>query len=152
MDGKEVLYLELIKAMYGCLKSARLFWEHLSSFLGKLGFTQNRYDLCVANRTINGDVCIVTWHVDDLMISHKKENVVRDIIKELEKEYGNMSVTTGNTHMYCGMDLIFLKDEVEIDMRNGLRSSWFHRVGYCSRVVNVHVCPKLQTAILLIVR
>ena len=48
-DGKEILYLELIKAMYGCLKSARLFWEHLSSFLGKLGFTQNRYDLCVAN-------------------------------------------------------------------------------------------------------
>ena len=24
-DGKQVLYLELIKAIYGCLKSARLF-------------------------------------------------------------------------------------------------------------------------------
>ena len=89
-----------------------MFWEHLSSFLGKLGLTQNRYDLCVANRTINGDVCTVMWHVDDLKISHKKENVVRDIIKELEKEYGKMSITTGDTHTYCGMDLIFSKGEV----------------------------------------
>ena len=27
-NGKRVLYLELEKAMYGCLKSARLFWDH----------------------------------------------------------------------------------------------------------------------------
>ena len=48
-DGKKVLYLELNKTMYGCLKSTCLFWEHLSSFLGKIGFTQNKYDLCVGN-------------------------------------------------------------------------------------------------------
>ena len=30
-NGKRVIYLQLLKAMYGCLKSARLFWDHLSS-------------------------------------------------------------------------------------------------------------------------
>ena len=44
-NGKRLLYLQLTKAMYGCLKSAQLFWEHLSTYLKKLGFKQNRYDL-----------------------------------------------------------------------------------------------------------
>ena len=40
-NGKEVLYLQLIKAMYGCLRFARLFWEHLSNHLEKMGLTPN---------------------------------------------------------------------------------------------------------------
>ena len=70
-DGRRVLYLELEKVMYGCLKSARLFWDHLSNFLSKMGFKQNNYDLCVANKEIDGNICTVAWHVDDLKISHK---------------------------------------------------------------------------------
>ena len=62
-SGKKVLYLELIKAMYGCLKSARFFWEHLSTHLGKVGFTSNQYNLCVANKQINGNMCTIAWHV-----------------------------------------------------------------------------------------
>ena len=56
--------------------------------------------------------------MDDLKISHKKESVVKDIIRKLEDEYGKLSVTTGNIHTYCGMDLIFSEDHVEIDMVN----------------------------------
>jgi hypothetical protein len=36
--GKDVIYLILKKALYGCMKSALLFWEHLS---GKLSETTN---------------------------------------------------------------------------------------------------------------
>ena len=61
-NGKKVLYLELMKAMYDCLKSARLFWEHLSTYLAKLGFIQNKYDLCVAKKTINNSTCSIAWH------------------------------------------------------------------------------------------
>ena len=34
-NGKRIIYLELEKAMYGCLKSARLFWDHLSNYIGR---------------------------------------------------------------------------------------------------------------------
>ena len=91
--------------MYGCLKSARLFWEHLSTFLAKLGFDQNRYDACVTNKYINGDICTIAWHVDDLKISHVNEKTVMKIINELENEYGKMTVNTGKTHTYCGMNM-----------------------------------------------
>ena len=122
-NGRRVLYLELIKAMYGCLKSARLFWDHLSNFLSKLGFVQNDYDLCVANKVFDGDPCTVAWHVDDLKISHKNESVIRSVIEQLEGEYGKMSVTTGSVHHYCGMTLIFENKSLKIDMKEYLRDT-----------------------------
>ena len=102
--------------MYGCLKSARIFWEHLGSFLYKLGFNQNQYDLCVVNQEIDGSTRTITWHVDDLKISHRSEAVVNDIIEALEKEYSKMTVTTGDRYTYCGMDLVYTNGEVQIGM------------------------------------
>ena len=80
-NGKRVIYLELVKAMYGCLKSAGLFRDHLSTHLSKMGFTQNNYDLCISNEIIDGHQCTVAWHVDDLKISHKSEKVAKQVIK-----------------------------------------------------------------------
>ena len=73
--------------MCGCLKSARLFWDHLSSHLSKIVFKQNDYDLCVANKTIDNSICTIAWHVNDLKISYKSEKVFMDIINQLEDEY-----------------------------------------------------------------
>ena len=67
-NGKKVIYLQLNKAMYGCLKSARLFWEHLSNYLAKMGFVQNFYNSCVANKLIEGNLCTIAWHIDDLAV------------------------------------------------------------------------------------
>jgi hypothetical protein len=52
--GRKVLYLALKKALYGCVKSALLFWEDLSGKLTKQGYSLNLYNQCVANKTING--------------------------------------------------------------------------------------------------
>jgi hypothetical protein len=70
-NGKQVLYVELQKALYGTLQAALLFWENLSSFLiDELGFTANPYDKCVVNKMIKGKQCTIIWHVDDLKLSH----------------------------------------------------------------------------------
>jgi hypothetical protein len=55
--GKNVLYVELKKALYGTLKAALLFWKKLSSQLEEWGFVINPYDWCVANKMINGKQC-----------------------------------------------------------------------------------------------
>ena len=134
-NGRRVLYLELVKAMYGCLKSARLFWDHLSNFISKMGFTQNQYDLCVANKVIDGKQCTIAWHVDDLKISHVDEAVVRQVITDLEGEYGKMTVTTGKVHTYCGMDLIFDDGELRVDMKDYLRDTIAEFPEDCSKTV-----------------
>ena len=52
--GKKVLYLRLLKALYGCIQSD-LFWYNLfTSTLESECFALNPYDLCVSNKDING--------------------------------------------------------------------------------------------------
>ena len=45
--------VELLKALYGTLRAARLFWEKLSSKLKEWGFEMNKYDPCVPNKIVN---------------------------------------------------------------------------------------------------
>ena len=92
MAAVKVVYLKLQKALYGTIKAARLFFDNLSSTLSDMGFTPNPYDICVTNKIINDTQCTITWHVDDLKISHKDPTVVSNIIKEIEKVYGEMTV------------------------------------------------------------
>ena len=58
--GKPVIYVELLKALYGTLRAARLFWETLSRKLQEWGFTLNPYDSCVANKYVDRQQCTIT--------------------------------------------------------------------------------------------
>ena len=49
-NGVKILYLRILRALYGCLGSALLWYNLYSSTLVKLGFVLNPYDLCVANK------------------------------------------------------------------------------------------------------
>lgn len=53
-DGKKRIYLKLLKALYGCIKSALLWYNLFTSVLKGWGFELNPYDMCVANKTIKG--------------------------------------------------------------------------------------------------
>ena len=118
--GKPVIYVELLKALYGTLRVARLFWETLSGKLQERGFILNPYDSCVANKYVNGQQCTITWHVDDLKISHVEEDVVRSVIQKIQEEFGqhsDLSMHIGKRHDYLGMILDFNSPGVlEIDM------------------------------------
>ena len=108
--GKQVLYVELRKALYGTLKAALLFWKRLTDKLKGWGFEINPYDWCVANKTIEGKQCTILWHVDDLKISHVDPEVVTEVIGWLEGEFGAeapLTVTRGKVHEYLGMTLDF---------------------------------------------
>ena len=110
-NGKEVIYVELTKALYGTMQAALLFWENLSLFLvNELGFELNKYDRCVANKMINGKQCTIIWHVDDLKMSHVSSAVLDHIIDKLNQKYGKeapLTVNRGKTHEYLGMTIDF---------------------------------------------
>ena len=48
-----------------------------------MGFEVNPYDPCVVNKMINGSQMTVTWHVDELKISHKESTEVKKFIRAL---------------------------------------------------------------------
>ena len=111
------MYVRLTKAMYGCMKAARLFYENLSTYLMEMGFKLNPYDLCTANKIIDGNQCTIVWHVDDLKISHVNPLVVTSVLDQLESKYGEMSITRGSKHTYVGINFEFKKDgTVKIEM------------------------------------
>jgi len=59
------------EALYGLFRSTLFFYKHLVVTLENYGFNVNHHDPCVANVDINGSQMTVTWHVDDLNVSHK---------------------------------------------------------------------------------
>ena len=125
-EGKvKCLYVELLKALYGTLRAARLFWEKLSGKLLEWGFVPNPYDSCVMNKMINGKQCTIGWHVDDLKISHVDPKVVDHVIELLDGEFGKeepLTKSRGKVHDYLGMLLDFSGNDVKVDMSAYLRS------------------------------
>jgi hypothetical protein len=105
--------VQLVKALYGTLKAAMLFWKKLTGILESWGFTINSYDSCMANKMVNGKQCTIVWHVDDLKISHEDPAVVSN---EFGKE-APLTVNRGKVHDYLGMTLDFsVNRKVKIGM------------------------------------
>ena len=50
--GKNVLYLRLVKALYGCVKSSLVCYELFTTTLQDLIFQLNPYDECVSKKVI----------------------------------------------------------------------------------------------------
>jgi hypothetical protein len=101
-DGSLVVKLQ--RALYGCIESARLWYNLLRSILETAGYVVNPLDPCIMNRTVNGVQCTVVIYVDDLMFTCKDHRVIRDTIAQLEARLGStLKVTEGKVHSYLGI-------------------------------------------------
>ena len=117
------MYMEPLKALYGTLRAARLFWRKLSKqLIDEWGFTPNMYDDCVVNKMINGQQMAEVWHVDDLKVSHVDATEVERFVQQMEETFGQetpLTVSRGQVHDYLGMTLDFYtKGEVQISMEH----------------------------------
>jgi hypothetical protein len=109
-NGKKVLYLVVLRALYGMLVAALLWYRKFRSDLEEIGFEFNPYDPCVANRLVEGKQQTVKFHVDDLMSSHIDKQVNTNFLDWLNKKYGShgaVTATRGNIHDYLGMRFDF---------------------------------------------
>ena len=84
----KVLYLIILRALYGCIQSALLWYNLYSSTLVEEGFTINQYDKCVANKMINGKQCMIAFYVDDNKVSCEDPEVVSKVIQTLKGHFG----------------------------------------------------------------
>ena len=66
---------------------------------------------------IDGKQCTISWHVDDLKLSHKYTKVVTSIIDSLSTKYGMimlLSISCGKIHEYLGMTFNFTTDKSKV--------------------------------------
>ena len=96
--GENMMYVKLLKALYGTLKAAQLFWGKLSHILiSKWGFTANNYDGCVVNKVVHGSQLTAVWHVDDPKVSHTSQDVVDEFIHDMECAFSKESPLSAST-------------------------------------------------------
>jgi Reverse transcriptase (RNA-dependent DNA polymerase) len=98
--GQRALYVLLLKALYGTMRAALLFWRKLTSKLQEWGFEMN------TNKMIGGSQCTVMWHVDDLKISQVDRKEVEAVLGLLSKEFRKeapLTVCQEKAHDYLGM-------------------------------------------------
>ncbi len=114
-NNQALLYVKLSKAIYGLLKSALLFYKKIVAELQnyKAPFVINPYDPCIANAIINSKQMTITWHVNDLKVSHVDPFQITKFAAYLASIYGNgLLVHRGKVHDYLGMDLNFANEGV----------------------------------------
>jgi hypothetical protein len=105
-NNQPILSVNIQKALYRCLRSALFFYQKLVGDLKLQGFELNPYDPCVANKMIKGKQFTLTWHVDDINMSHDDHMEVTKVIEWLKGIYGdNMHVSRGLVHDYLGITL-----------------------------------------------
>ncbi|MGC8483971.1 MAG: hypothetical protein ACP5OE_10060, partial [Thermodesulfobium sp.] len=68
--NKKVVYVQVLRALYGMLVAALLWYKKFRSDLEQQGYIFNPYDPCVANKVVNNKQHTVRSHVDDLMSNH----------------------------------------------------------------------------------
>ena len=124
--GVKVLYVQVLRALYGMLVATLLWYKKFRSDLEEVGFVFNPYDPCVANRTERNKQHTIRFHVDDIMSSHKDKVVNDEFHKWLDKKYGKykkVKVTRGKIHDYLGMTFDFSeKGKVQVDMSDYIES------------------------------
>ena len=69
----KVIYILLMKALYGCMESALMLYDLYSKTLKSQVLLINTYDSCIANSTIQDKQCTIAWYVDNNKVSHLDE-------------------------------------------------------------------------------
>ena len=86
--------MEILRAIYGMLESALVWYKKFRKDLESIRFVFNPYDACIANQMVNGKQQTIKFHVDDLLSSHKQREVNDDFLKWLNEKYGHHGEVT----------------------------------------------------------
>ena len=108
--GKKVLYLEVLRALYGMLIASLEWYKKIRADLESIGFEFNPYDGCVANRSVKGKQQTLRLHVDDMLVSCEDKTANDDLHKWCQMKYGKLKpvkCTRGKVHTFLGMELDF---------------------------------------------
>ena len=124
-NGKKILYVKVLRAIYGCIESALLWYELYVKTLKGMGFKLNPYDKCVANKMINGKQCTIAFFVDDNKVSHFDSKVVDEVLNVMKEHFGELKISRGNEHDLLGMKITIDRENrnVIIDMREQLQEA-----------------------------
>jgi hypothetical protein len=122
LDSDGCIYVELQRALYGCLESAKLWYDEICGTLTGMGFVANPKDPCVFNLNRNGHQVTLCLYVDDLLCTSIDESDIDWVCDELKAKYGTVTLTKGPVHSYLGQTFDFsIPGQVQVSMEGYVR-------------------------------
>ena len=111
------IIMELDKALYGCIQSARLWYDKLRSVLEKNGFKANDIDQCVFNKTVEGKQVTLIVYVDDILCLCADQAQHDALANLLSEEFSETKYEKGDVLSFLGMTLDFrVANQVKVTM------------------------------------
>ena len=107
--GKKVLYCRILKALYGMIESALLWYNMFADVLMQEGFKINKIDKCVANKIVDGKQLTIGWYVDDNIVGGQTK-AVTDLIEKINKRFPGLTIQRGKKLEFLGIDFYFRGD------------------------------------------
>jgi hypothetical protein len=95
--------VRLKKALYGCVQSAVLWYNELTSTLEGLGYKRNPYDTCSFTRMNNGSLDRILVYVDDLFLTSHCEDSLKAVAEVLKAKYDAVTSQLGVEHDFLGI-------------------------------------------------
>ena len=118
LDQKGEILVKLNKALYGCVESAKLWYNTISGKFISMGYVVNPYDPCVFRKCTEAGECIVCLYVDDIFSASSSDSLLEELVSELTAEYKQLTVNRGRRHEYLGMVFQFSESgTVEVTMK-----------------------------------
>ncbi len=105
-DGRIIVKLD--KALYGCIESARLWYETLKDVLLKRGYKVNPVDVCVFSKpTPSGGTTNVCFHVDDGLATSSDPDEIEALAAAMNSAFTEVKFNQGTIQDYLGMRMDF---------------------------------------------
>ena len=119
INQDQSIFVKLKKALYGCIESAKLWYEDVSNYLIFIGFRKCMSDECIFIKTDSPNPIYVALYVDDFMIACKDINQIKEVETKLKAKYKEITSNYGDSQEYLGMEFDFsICGKVKITMRN----------------------------------
>ena len=109
-DNGRVL-VKLMKAQYGCVESAKLWYNNISKALQDNDFNIKPFDPWVFQKQVGEGWTYITLYVDDLLIVSDEKPEVDKTIEYPRQICRDITVKRGKIHDYLGMRFDFTNPE-----------------------------------------
>jgi histone deacetylase 1/2 len=116
LDDRGRAYVRLKKALYGCIESAKLWYEELKRTLESWGYVANNEDKCVFNKLVNGVQSTLLLHVDDILCLSASAAAHEELLRRATERFKEV-------HHDAGVSLSFLGMTVDMRVQSEARLS-----------------------------
>ena len=129
---KGELILTLDKFLYGLKQSPLKFQQHLAEALKTGGYSQLKQDECLFIRRTKFGFCLLSTHVDDILIVSTSQSLVDELVFHLIATYKKITFHQ-TADSYLGMTITRSPD---------LRELWITQLGLTNKIVTSYLTPE----------